>query len=102
MEVSSKCAAESGVADAVLKDANEGKIAENDPQLKQFALCFAKTVGFMNDAGDIMMDHIKQILYANMDKNLAETIINKCMEKKATPLDTAFEMGKCMQPFKDQ
>lgn len=100
LEISDKCAAETGVDKSLVEDAINGQYS-NDPKFGDYAVCFAKAFNFLNDAGDLQMDIIKDVIYAHYDKDKADAIMSKCMEKKASPQQTAVEMGKCMSAYRD-
>lgn len=89
------CIAESEVDPELVKKFRQGDFAD-DPKLKLFAFCMSKKLNFQNEAGDINTDVVEAKLTAALgDAAAAKELVQKCLVKKDTSEDTAFETIKC-------
>jgi hypothetical protein len=71
---------------------------EDDPKLKQQALCMCKKRGLVTESGELVVDAWKnQMKKVNANDEEAEKIVNECAVKKDTPVETAFNALKCVQ-----
>lgn len=91
-----ECQSESGLNDADISEAKKGNFGNNMDKLKIHALCFGKKIQFASDDGEMLIDNIKKFSYDHFDQKLADQIMSECVQKKATPEDTAFDMATCM------
>lgn len=68
----------------------------DDPKLKEHLFCFAKKVGFMNEAGEVQKDVIKAKITPDVGADEAATVTEKCGNiKSATPQQTTVDVLKC-------
>ncbi|KAJ8970112.1 hypothetical protein NQ317_019658 [Molorchus minor] len=104
IEFDKECRKETNLDDDVAQKAKNGEYVD-DPKLKKQFFCFNKKAGFQNESGDFQVDFIKSKLNdITKDEQITNNLINKCLVKKSTPEDTAFEAIKCfhqMSPEKD-
>ncbi|KAF7272390.1 hypothetical protein GWI33_014817 [Rhynchophorus ferrugineus] len=90
-----ECVTQTGVDKELVHKARQGSFTD-DSKLKSFTFCISKKIGFQNDNGDAQADVIKQKLAAAInDADAADKLIAKCLEKKDTPEETAYETFKC-------
>lgn len=69
---------------------------EDDAKLKDYLLCVAKRIGFIDNAGVPQHSVLKaKVGGALGDQTLAEKLDAECTDKKATPQETVFNMAKC-------
>lgn len=53
-------------------------------------------IGFLNEAGEVQMDVIRQKMPSDVDKDEAEKVFSACKDKKGnSQTDIAFELFKC-------
>lgn len=79
----------------LVQKARKGEFAD-DPKLKEFFGCMFTKVGFLNDAGEIQLDVIKQKMPSDVNKDEAEKVLNACKDQKGeSKADTAFLLYKC-------
>ncbi|EFA07546.1 odorant binding protein C03 [Tribolium castaneum] len=99
-KISKECKNQSGVSQELIDKARTGELI-NDPKLKAQIYCVSKKAGLATEAGEINMDNLKTKLKkvaANDDE--VNKIIQKCVVKKPTPEETAFEVYKCLHANK--
>ncbi|XP_044265392.1 uncharacterized protein LOC123011816 [Tribolium madens] len=99
-KISKECKNQSGVSQELIDKARTGELT-NDPKLKAQIYCVSKKTGLATEAGEINMDNLKTKLKkvaANDDE--VNKIIQKCVVKKPTPEETAFEVYKCLHANK--
>jgi hypothetical protein len=71
---------------------------EDDPKLKQQVLCVCKKRGLITESGELVVDAWKaQMKKINPNNENGEKIINECVVKKDTPVETAFNALKCVE-----
>ncbi|KAF7272393.1 hypothetical protein GWI33_014820 [Rhynchophorus ferrugineus] len=90
-----ECIAETGVEKELVSKVRQGSFSD-DPKLKAFAFCLSKKIGLQNASGDVQADVLKQKLASIV--NNADSINNlifACVQKKATPEETAFHTFVC-------
>lgn len=97
------------VDDQMVKITDEMKNAvhqdkEIDEETKtQLSRCIMMKMGFMNEAGQIMMEKMRETLESKMrDKSKFDEMMQKCNKMMDTPLMTAKDMMKCMRDFHDK
>lgn len=78
-----------------IEAAKKGNFAD-DTKLKDYLFCFAKRIGFINDAGVIQHSVLKTKLGGVLeDQTMADKLDAECTGKKGTPQETVFNMAKC-------
>lgn len=78
-----------------MNKARQGNFVD-DPKLKDFFGCMFLKIGFINEAGEIQMDVIKEKMPTDVDKDEAEKVFAACKDNKGgSPADTAFQLFKC-------
>nr|UYS88372.1 odorant binding protein 20 [Aromia bungii] len=89
------CMKETGVQLDLVKAAARGSISD-DPILRKHMVCVFKKAGFMDSAGKLQTENIRQKLIDVMrDADLANQLVNTCGKQVATPEQTAFKSYKC-------
>ncbi|XP_033217025.1 general odorant-binding protein 56a-like [Belonocnema kinseyi] len=95
-EYKTSCVAETGVDAAVVQNAKEGNIAEDDEKLACFFACLLKKIGIMNTDGTINEEVARAKIPVSVPKDKADEVINKCkLLKGATDCETAKKVMKC-------
>nr|XP_023022172.1 uncharacterized protein LOC111510480 [Leptinotarsa decemlineata] len=96
MEYNKECMEETKVAMEVVLKAAEGVYVDDD-KLKKQILCVNKKIEVQKENGDIDIDVTKKKLMTILkDEKKVDDVIKKCVMKKDTPENTAFEAAKCM------
>nr|AQY18983.1 odorant-binding protein [Galeruca daurica] len=94
-EHNKECSAESGVNPDVIKLIKEGGEFPDDEKLKTHVVCLAKKIGFMNDAGEVQPEVIREKIKAVLgDKALTE-IMEACTGATEKDADTTFQKVQC-------
>lgn len=90
-----QCTESTGVDKELVNKARQGEFVD-DPKLKEFFNCMFMKVGFINEAGEVQVDVMKEKMPTDVDKDEAEKVFAACMDKKgSSPGDTAYELYKC-------
>ncbi|RZC39146.1 PBP GOBP domain containing protein [Asbolus verrucosus] len=89
------CRNEIGLTENKVTSFLDGNFSE-EPELKEFLFCMYKKLGAMNAAGEIQNDMVKKELLRKYSSELVNKIIKKCVSRKSTPQETAFQMFKCI------
>lgn len=90
-----QCTESTGVDKELVNKARQGEFVD-DPKLKEFFNCMFMKIGFLNEAGEIQVDVMKEKMPSDVNKDEAEKVFAACKDKKGnSPTDTAFELYKC-------
>lgn len=91
------CQKESHVTDEEIAQALTGDFGNNLDKLKAHSFCIVKHYGFINDAGDLLIDNIKKSMSANVEEQeKADMVVSKCVVQKDAPLETAWAFSTCL------
>lgn len=92
---SKECREATGVSEDLVMKARKGEFVD-DPKLKNHLFCFAKKVGFMNEAGEVQKDVIKAKITPDVGNEEAVKVTEKCGSiKRDNPEQTTFDVLKC-------
>lgn len=94
MEFHNKCVAETGISEETVAQAMTGNLPD-DATLKKHIFCMSKKIGFQNDAGELQVDQIKEILSKYVGDPVMEEKLMGCVVQKGDPQTTAYEVAKC-------
>ncbi|XP_072394786.1 B2 protein-like [Diabrotica undecimpunctata] len=96
LEIGRSCMEESGADLEMIIKLQQGEFSD-DPKLKKQFLCMNKKIGVQKENGDIDEAVIKErINQITNDAKRTEELMKKCLIKKATPEESAFESYKCL------
>nr|AQY18982.1 odorant-binding protein [Galeruca daurica] len=96
IENAKKCQKESEVDMKLLLKIKEG-VFTDDPKLKEHMLCVSKSFGIQQQNGEFNEAVMKVIFKKNgADDKKAEELSKKCLIKKDSPENSAFETMKCI------
>ncbi|KAG5887558.1 hypothetical protein JTB14_002264 [Gonioctena quinquepunctata] len=96
IQLHKECLEETKVDLGIAMKAAQGEYT-NDEKLKKQILCFNKKVGLQDKNGDIVMEVAKAKLKDIVkDDKKVEEVMKKCVLKKETPEETAFQAAKCL------
>ncbi|XP_043479745.1 general odorant-binding protein 56d-like [Leptopilina heterotoma] len=96
-----ECIKESGVDAAVVQNARDGKIDDNDKKLACFSACLLKKIGIMNPDGTINEEVARAKIPDSIPKDKANEVINKCkVLKGADECETGYKVMKCYMQTK--
>ncbi|KAI4479640.1 hypothetical protein M0804_011037 [Polistes exclamans] len=77
-EYKDSCIAETGVDAAIVENAKNGNIAENDEKLSCFAACFLKKMGILSPEGNLNEEVLYAKLPNSIPKEKADEVFQKC------------------------
>jgi hypothetical protein len=98
---SDECREETGVSAEGINQLRTNHFDNVDDKIKAQSLCFGRKSGLINEAGDVLADQIKiKLKRVAVDDKEVDKIANKCVVKKDTPEETAFETFKCLREQK--
>ncbi|KAH1007143.1 hypothetical protein HUJ04_004416 [Dendroctonus ponderosae] len=93
------CMKETGADQALIHKAVKGEYVD-DPKLKNQIFCVTQKIGFTDESGEIMKDlTVKKLTEKFKNEKVINAAVEKCVDKKATPSDTAFEFVKCLHSY---
>nr|UYB94416.1 odorant-binding protein 14 [Lytta caraganae] len=94
-----KCTEATGVDEQLAKKARQGTF-EDDAKLKKYLLCFLKHLGGVDEQGNFQKDALKTKIEPMIGADKTGKILSECLNKKATPEDSAFEYAKCAYKYR--
>lgn len=90
-----ECLNETDVDPNLVYGADRGEFPE-DEKLKCFAKCFYRKVGFIDDAAEVQLDHIRSKIPDGEDRQKALDVIEKCKGTEGKDAcDKAYRLHKC-------
>nr|UTN00836.1 odorant binding protein [Semanotus bifasciatus] len=89
-----ECIAETKVNPELIDRADSGDFVDDD-KLKCFTKCFYQKAGFVTEAGALLLDTIKAKIPANIDKEKALQVIEKCQQQGKDACETVYLVHKC-------
>jgi hypothetical protein len=89
----------SGVSQETIDKVRTGVLVD-DPKMKKHVLCFSKKTGVATEAGDTNVEVLKAKLKHVASDEEVDKIVQKCVVKKATPEETAYDTFKCIYDSK--
>ncbi|XP_030764833.1 B2 protein-like [Sitophilus oryzae] len=91
---STHCVGETGADLALVEQARRG-VFQDDPNLRSFAFCMSRRLGFQNEAGEIQRELIRERLASLLSADIADQLVKACLIEKATPEETAAAAYRC-------
>jgi hypothetical protein len=98
-KISKECQQVSGVSQETIDKVRTGVLVD-DPKMKKHVLCFSKKTGVATEAGDTNVEVLKAKLKHVASDEEVDKIVQKCVVKKATPEETAYDTFKCIYDSK--
>ncbi|XP_068893153.1 B1 protein-like [Tenebrio molitor] len=96
-----ECRQETGVSEEAINRVVSNQFDVVDDKIKAHGLCFGKKAGLISESGDILIDQTKiKLKKVSVDDDEVDRIIKKCVVKKDTPEETAFQTFKCLREEK--
>nr|AJM71485.1 odorant-binding protein 11 [Tenebrio molitor] len=96
-----ECREETGVSSEGINQLRTNHFDNVDDKIKAQSLCFGRKSGLINESGDVLADQIKiKLKRVAVDDDEVDRIIKKCVVKKDTPEETAFQTFKCLREEK--
>ncbi|XP_056632620.1 B1 protein-like [Diorhabda sublineata] len=96
IENGKKCYKESGVDMDLILKIKDG-VFTDDPKLKEHLFCVNKSFGIQQQNGDFNETIMRGIVEkSGADDKKADELIKKCLVKKDSPENSAFESMKCI------
>lgn len=89
-----KCLAESGVDIELVEKGRKGEFVVN-PKLREYLLCFLKESEFVDDAGNLRSDKIKEKLSQDFSEAEINEVLTKCQSNAKTPQEKAAAFYVC-------
>lgn len=90
-----ECVKETDVDRYLVTKALTGNFSD-DPKFKAHLFCLLNKIGFLDKAGNVLTDNMKEKLSLVIgDVNKIEQVAATCGEKKESPEQTAVAMMKC-------
>lgn len=99
--VTKQCIQSTGVNEELVLKGRKGEFVE-DPKLIEYYYCVFKTLDFINDAGVLNEQALREKLPINADKEKADALFAKCAAIKGdSPQKTAYLAHKCYKENSD-
>lgn len=90
------CIKQAGVETNKIEAAKKGQFAD-DPKLKDYLVCIAKSIGFVDDAGALQHLVIKSKIGSVLEnQDVAAKVDAECAVEKGILQETVFELAKCL------
>lgn len=99
-QISKECRELNGVSEDTILKVRKGELV-NEPKVKNHILCVSKKTGLASESGETNVEVLRNKLRKVCDSDdEVNTIIQKCVVKKDTPEETAFEIFNCLRKTK--
>ncbi|XP_044265628.1 B1 protein-like [Tribolium madens] len=98
--ISKECRELNGISEDIILKVRRGE-AVNEPKLKNHILCVSKKTGLATETGETNVEILRtKLRKVSESDNEVNNIIQKCVVKKITPEETAFEIFACLRKIK--
>ncbi|CRK93118.1 CLUMA_CG006613, isoform A [Clunio marinus] len=95
-----KCIQETGVSPEIVQKLKAGDFSNEEEKTQNFALCFFREAGFVDDQGNQQLDVIIEKLSAGNDTEQAKAVVEKCKDVTGTTPSRRFNKS-CISCEKD-
>ncbi|EFA07544.1 odorant binding protein (subfamily minus-C) C01 [Tribolium castaneum] len=98
--ISKECRELNGISEDTILKVRRGE-AVNEPKLKNHVLCVSKKTGLASETGETNVEVLRtKLRKVSENDDEVNSIIQKCVVKKSTPEETAFEIFVCLRKVK--